>query len=174
MSIREIKNRIDNALEGRLRQVAADARYRPVVEKVEAAHRDGVTSDELLDVAVKATRDEYKRTNRPVKESQLREDAFLAAAAASVEHQVQLGDLPQGSDKTEHFFTSGVISLKAANFFDKFLPRSWAEKLGTGASLALGYAKEVGDKFFGTGFDTDDIKADKAGAKRPFEMKVSE
>jgi hypothetical protein len=174
MSIREIKNRIDNALENRLHQVATDARFRPVIDQVKAAHHDGTTSSELLDVAVKATRDEYKRSNRPVDADKLREDAFLATAAAAAESDLQLADLPQGGDKTEHFFMSGLISLKATSIFDKVMPRAWAEKLGTAASVAVGYAKEVGDKFFGTGFDRDDIKADKAGAKRPFEIKVSE
>ena len=167
-------SRINTMIENQLKTVRQDARFRPAIDQVKAANRKGVTSNELLDVAVKATVDEYKASGRKVKADEIRERAFLAAAAASTETSIQLADLPQGDDKTKHFFVSGVLSMKAADLADKLLPRSWAEKLGAGASIALGWVKEVYDAAFATGYNRDDLKADVAGAKRPFQVKVSE
>jgi uncharacterized protein YfiM (DUF2279 family) len=163
---------INNAIENKLKTVRQDARFRPVIDQVKAANHQGVTSDELLKVAVKATVDEYKSSGRTINQNEVRERAFLAAAAASSETSIQLADLPEGDDKTKHFFVSGLISLKATDIADKLLPRSWAEKLGTGFSIFMGWGKEVYDKFFATGYNRDDLKADVAGAKRPFQVKV--
>ena len=171
MGLPEIKNPVDNFLETRLRKVRNDATYRPVIDAVKAANHKGITSNELLDVAVAATRDEFKREGKTAKGAEVRDRALVAALAASTETGIQLADLPEGTDKTEHFLASGVLSAKASGFFDKFLPKSWSEKIGYGISMAFGYAKEINDKFFGTGYDRDDLKADRAGAKRPFEMK---
>ncbi|MNS86539.1 lipoprotein [compost metagenome] len=163
---------INNAIENRLKAVRQDARFRPAIDQVKAANRQGVTSNELLDVAVKATVDEYKASGRRIDADQVRQRAFLAAAAAAAETPIQLSDLPEGDDKTKHFFVSGLISIKVAEVADKLLPRGLAEKIGTGASIFMGWGKEVYDKFFATGYNRDDLKADVAGAKRPFEVKV--
>jgi hypothetical protein len=172
MGLPEIKNPLDNLLENRLRKVRNDASYKPVLDELKAAQGKGLSSADYMNTAVQATRDEFKRQGKPLKQSELRERAMLAATAAAAETPIQLADMPKGTDKTEHFCASGLISLKAANFFDKFLPSSWAEKLGYHVSVAVGYAKEINDKFFGTGFDRDDLKADKAGARSVFQIKA--
>ena len=51
---------INNLIENKLKTVRQDARFRPVIDQVKAANHQGVTSDELLTVAVKATVDEDK------------------------------------------------------------------------------------------------------------------
>lgn len=165
---------INTTIENKLKTVRQDARYRSAIDQVKAASHKGVTSDELLTVAVKATVDEYKASGRRINNDEIRSRAFLAAAAAASETPIELSDLPAGSDKTKHFFVSGVISMKIAEVADKVLPRGISEKIGTGFSIALGWGKEVYDKFFATGFNRDDLKADVAGAKRPFQIKVSE
>lgn len=165
---------INNMIEGKLKTVRQDARFRPVIDQVKAANHQGVTSDELLTVAVKATVDEYKASGRRINQDEIRSRAFLAAAAAAAETPMSLADLPQGDDKTKHFFVSGLISMKIAEAADKILPRGLSEKIGTGLSIALGWGKEVYDKFFATGYNREDLKADVAGAKRPFQVKVSE
>lgn len=163
---------INAKIENRLRAASEDARFRPVIDQVKAANKAGVTSDELLEVAVAATVDEFKRSGRALDQHDVRQEAFLAAAAASTETPIELADLPQGQDKTKHFFVSGLISLKATELADKLLPRGWAETLGTGASIAIGWAKEVYDALFATGYSREDLQADVAGAKRPHQLQV--
>ena len=170
---------INNRIEQHLQAVRQDPLARPIIDRVKrAAASEQVSSGALLDVAVSATVDEFKRQGRPVDANAVREQAYLAAAAASTEQSMELSDLPAGDDKTKHFFVSGLLSIKIANVADKLLPRSWSEKLGAAASFAIGFGKEVYDGFntwrtkTGTGFNREDLQADAAGAKRPFDVRV--
>lgn len=163
---------INNFLEGRFNAVRRDASYRPVIDKVKAEAKNGASSHDVLNVAMSATVDQFKRQGKKLDAHAVREAAFLAAAAASIEQPFEMKDMPAGDDKTKHFLTSGFLSVTVAKWADKVLPRGLAEKIGIGASAGLGWAKEVYDKFFGTGYNKDDLKADFAGAKRPFELTV--
>ena len=161
---------INRKLESRFEAVRKDAHYRPIIDQVKAKAGTGASSDQLLKAAVCATRDQFKREGKTAGDHTLREQAFLAAAAASMEKPMTLSDLPEGEDKTKHFLTSGFLSLTIAKWADKVLPRGLAEKVGTAGSIALGWGKEVYDKFFATGYNREDLQADIAGAKRPFDM----
>lgn len=166
-------SKINDILNSRIQSAGRDPITRAVANQVKAANLQGASSNDVLNVAVKATQDHFVKSGKPMPSANvIREKAFLGAAVATSEKPVELKDLPAGSDKTQHFFTSGVLSLTFANFADKLLPRSWAEKLGEKLSFGIGFGKEIYDKFFATGFNRDDLKADAAGAKRPFELKV--
>ncbi|MEB3329087.1 MAG: hypothetical protein VKQ33_07635 [Candidatus Sericytochromatia bacterium] len=158
---------INDRLESRLRAVRQDERLRPAIDAVKAAAgRSGVTGEALLDVALSATRDSYRRTAP----DQLRERALLAAAAASAEQGISLAGLPEGADKTRHFFLSGWMALQLARAADVLLPRALAERVGVAGSVAVGFLKEVYDAWFATGFSREDLQADVAGARAPFAM----
>ncbi|MFP5501537.1 MAG: hypothetical protein ACLGIN_03540 [Candidatus Sericytochromatia bacterium] len=161
---------INRKLESRIEAVRKDAHYRPIIDQVKAKAGTEATTDQVLKAAVCATRDQFKREGKTASDHTLREQAFLAATVASVEQPMTLSDLPEGEDKTKHFLASGFLSLTIAKWADKLLPRGLAEKVGVGASIGLGWAKEVYDKFFATGFSREDLQADIKGAKRPFEM----
>lgn len=165
-------SKINQLIESRFKAVRRDARHRPVIDAVKASVVPGMTSEQVLQVAVQATVDEFKRTGRPLQADAIREQALLDTAAASMEKRFALSDLPSGTDKTEHFMTSAFLSLKVAEAADKMMPRAWAEKLGFGASAALGWGKEVYDKFFATGYSREDLAADFAGARRPYQLAV--
>lgn len=164
---------INDQIESRLRTVRKDARMRPIIDQVNATGQaQGASSDELLAVAARAARDSFVREGKRPSNDQIRERAFLAAAAAATEKPRVLRDIPPGTDKTQHFFVSGMISLKVAEVADKILPRRWAEQLGIGASVTLGWLKEVYDQFAATGYSREDLKADVAGAQKPFSLAV--
>jgi uncharacterized protein YfiM (DUF2279 family) len=165
---------INDQLESRLRTVRQDGRMRPIIDQVKASGQT-TTSDRVLQVAARAARDSFTREGvKAPSATQVRERAFLAAAAAATETPIVMTDIPKGSDKTQHFFMSGMISLKVAAFADKLLPRTFAEKLGVGASVTVGWLKEVYDHFFApTGYNPEDLRADVAGAKRPFSVEVA-
>lgn len=163
-------SRINTMIENRLRAVREDARFRPIIDQVKAAATGTPHSDALLAVALTASRDQFTREGKTPDAYEVRERAFISAAAASTEQRFTLSDLAPGADKTQHFFTSGMISLKVAEVTDKLLPRVVAEKLGVGASVTIGFFKEVYDQFFATGFNKGDLSADVAGAKRPFNL----
>lgn len=166
---------INDQIESRLRTVRQDVRMRPIIDQVKrAGQAKGRSADELLAVAARAARDSFVREGQTPRPEQVRERAFLAAAAAGAEQPMVLTGIPQGTDKTQHFFVSGVISLKVAEVADRLLPRGLAEKLGIGASVGLGWLKEVYDQFFATGYNRDDLKADVAGAQQPFRMALPE
>ena len=166
---------INDQIESRLRAVRSDARLRPIIDQVKAAGQaPGRSADEVLATAARASRDSFVREGKPATAAQVRERAFLAAAAASAEQPMVLGGIPQGTDKTQHFFVSGMISLKVAQVADTLLPRGLAETLGIGASIGLGWLKEVYDQFFATGYNREDLAADVAGAKKPFRLAVPE
>lgn len=166
-------SKINDLLNSRIRTAARDPLTRAVADKVKASNLKGVSSQEVLDVAIQATQDQYVKSGKPAPSSDvIREKAFLGAAVAASEKPFEMKDLPEGSDKTQHFFTSGVLSLTFSKWADTLLPTSWANWLGEKASFALGFGKEIYDKFFATGFNRDDLKADLAGAKRPFQIEV--
>jgi uncharacterized protein YfiM (DUF2279 family) len=165
-----LNDRIDSHLRT-LRQVPSMA---PVIDQVKAAARGSVTSDALLAKAAVAARDSFVSEGRAPRADEIRERAFLAAAAAATEQRTTLTDLPPGDDKTKHFFVSGWLSLQAARVADIVLPRSLAQQVGYGFSMAMGYAKEIYDHFLGSGYNTEDLKADRAGARSPFLLRVPE
>lgn len=165
---------INNFLEGRFNAIRKDAHYRPIIDQVKQQARPGASTDQVLKAAVCATKDQFKREGKAADARTIREQAFLAAAAAAMEKPMTLSDLPEGEDKTKHFLTSGFLSLTVAKWADKLLPRGLAEKIGTGVSIGLGWVKEVYDQFFGTGYSKEDLKADVAGAKRPFQLAVED
>lgn len=164
---------INDQIESRLRTVRSDARMRPIIDQVKVAGQaPGRSADEVLAVAATAARDSFVREGKPASAPEVRERAFLAAAAAATEQPMVLGGIPKGHDKTQHFFVSGMISLKVAEIADKLLPRVVAEKLGVGASVTVGWAKEIYDHFFASGYNAEDLAADVAGAKKPFKLAV--
>lgn len=166
-------SKINDILNSRIKSAARDPLTRAVADRVKQSNLSGASSNDVLEVAVKATKDEYVKAGKAAPSADtLREKAFLGAAVAASEKPFSLKDLPEGSDKTQHFFTSGVLSLTFSKWADTLLPKSWANWVGEKASYALGFGKEIYDKFFATGFNRDDLKADAAGAKRPFELKV--
>lgn len=161
---------LNEKIESRLRTLRQDPRMASVIDQVKASAQPGVTSEQLLSKAAFAARDSYKGAHA----DEIRERAFLAAAAAATEKPTALADLPKGDDKTQHFFMSGWLSLQAARVADVLLPRNWAQQVGFGFSMAVGYAKEIYDKYWGSGYNTEDLKADRAGARSPFLVKVPE
>lgn len=163
---------LNDRIENRLRTLRQDPRMAVVIDQVKANAKPGVTSDELLAQAAIAARDSFAREGRAPHADEVRERAFLAAAVATTEQPTTLADLPAGNDKTQHFFMSGWLSLQIARVADVVLPRSLAQQVGYGLSMALGYAKEVYDQFVGSGYNTEDLKADRAGARSPFTVRV--
>lgn len=159
-------SRVNELIESRLKTVQRDPAARPIIERVQAeAAKPGATSATVLKAAVAIAQDSYRGKSA----DQIREKAFLAAAAAATEKPFTLGDLPEGEDKTKHFFVSGVLSLRIAEVADKVLPHGLAAKLGAWGSSAIGWGKEVYDALFATGYNKDDLKADFKGARAPFE-----
>lgn len=163
---------LNDRIESRLRTLRQDPRLAPVIDQVKRQATAGTSSEALLATAAVAARDSFVREGRTPHADEIRERAFLAAAGASTEKQIQLADLPKGDDKTRHFFVSGFISLQVARFCDVVLPRSWANGLGYAASMAVGYLKEVADHFTGSGYNREDLVADRAGAASPFALRV--
>lgn len=163
---------INDQIETRLRTVRQDARMRPIIDQVKATGRAGCSADDVLAVAARAAYDSFVRAGERPSVERLRERAFLAAAAASAEQGIVLCDIPPGADKTQHFFVSGMISLKVAEIADKVLPRRAAERLGIGASVLVGWFKELHDQLFASGYNREDLQADVAGAKKPFSLPV--
>lgn len=169
---------INQRIENQLRAVQADPQARPIIDRVKAEAAKGADSRAVLDAAVIATVDEFKRQGRPIEADAVRERAFLAAAAAVTEAPFSLSDLPQGDDKAKHFFVSGFMSLRIADALDRVLPRGLSERLGAAGSFAVGFLKEVYDGVMtwktntGTGFSREDLAADAAGASRPFRLSV--
>ncbi len=164
---------INDQIESRLRTVRQDVRLRPIIDQVKATgQKPGTSADALLAVAAVAARDSFVREGKRPTDDQIRARAFTAAAAAATEQPTVLAGIPQGQDKTQHFFVSGMISLKVAEVADKLLPRGLAEKVGIGVSISLGWLKEVYDQFFATGYSREDLQADVAGARKPFSLAV--
>lgn len=153
--------------EDRLRRIGQDPHYRPVVDAVKAAQRDGVSSEAVLDTAFRATRDQYVKEGRRLDPENVRHDAFMAASVGSVETPYQLADMPEGTDKTKHFMVSGEVASGIDRRLDdlKVVPRPARKAIAIGVTTGLGFLKEVLD-LFSTGFNRQDLQADVAGAKR--------
>ncbi len=160
---------INRLQEDHLRRVGQNPHFRPVVDQVKAAQHDGVSSNEVLETALKATRDQYVKEGRRLDPENLRNDAFMAATVASVEAPYQLSDMPAGTDKTKHYMQSGQIASRIDRTLDdlKIVPEGARKAIAVGVTTGLGFLKEVLD-VFGTGFNREDLQADVAGAKAPF------
>lgn len=160
---------INNLNEGKLKEVANKPHYRPVVDAIEKVQHDGVEPKAVIDEAIKATKDQYVKENRELDPEEIRKDAFLAASSASVEVPYELKGLPAGSDKTKHYFVSGTIASQIDETLESIkVPKGIRQKIAIGATVTLGWLKEVTD-IFSSGFNKDDLKADKSGAKIPFQ-----
>ncbi|MBM3270796.1 MAG: hypothetical protein FJZ01_24460 [Candidatus Sericytochromatia bacterium] len=160
---------LNDRLEGPLRKAAADPRYRPAIDAVLAAQKDDVAARDLAAVARQAMRDQYVRDGRRLDPEDINYDAHLAASVAALEKPYQLGDVPAGGDKAQHYWVSGAISSKVDAALDKLwvVPGFMRRGLGVGISMGLGFLKEVAD-VFGSGFSTADLSADWRGATGAF------
>jgi uncharacterized protein YfiM (DUF2279 family) len=163
---------IDERIKSRFQAVQKDPGYRPILDKIEAATEKGISSQEMLQVAMQATVDEFKRTGKPLDKQAIRDKAFTAAAAASMEKPFQLSDLPEGKDKSNHFLVSSLIAIKVSEVAHHVMPAFMANALGRGVSKTIGVLKEIWDKVSGGDADIKDIHADFAGAARPFQVAV--
>lgn len=155
--------------EDRLRRIGQDPHYRPIIDAVKGVQRNGVSSEEVLTTALRATRDQYVKEGRKLDSEDLRHDAFMAASVGSVESPYQLSDMPEGDDKTKHFLVSGELASGIDQKLDelRIVPKPARKAIAIGVTTGLGFLKEVLDVFT-TGFNRQDLQADVAGAKRPF------
>ncbi|MNK87726.1 hypothetical protein D3C87_1076660 [compost metagenome] len=165
---------INDRQESKFNRLRNDSHYGPIVDAVRKVQKDGVAPQTVIEEAVRATRDQYVASGRPIDTEDIRRDAFLAATAGSIEAPYELSGLPEGTDKTKHYFWSGAFSAKIDQALDalKVVPRSVRETVAVGATVFVGWLKEVAD-LFTTGYSKDDLKADRMGAKSPFEVKVA-
>jgi hypothetical protein len=165
---------INDRQEAKYKGLRNDPHYRPIVDAVRQVQRDGVSPDEVVAAAVRATRDQYVASGRRIDREDIRRDAFLAATAASIEAPYELSGLPAGQDKTKHYFWSGAFAAKVDQALDalRIIPQGLRQKAAIGASVFVGWLKEVADVFT-TGYSREDLQADRMGAKRPFEVPVS-
>lgn len=164
---------INDRTEAKYAKLRHDPHYKPIVDAVRQVQRDGVSPEVVVNAAVRATRDQYVASGRPIDTEDIRRDAFLAATAASIEAPYELDGLPQGTDKTKHFFWSGAFAARIDQALDalKIVPRRVREAVAVGLTVTVGWLKEVAD-IFTTGFSKEDLKADRLGARSPFEVTV--
>jgi len=160
---------INRLQEDRLRRIGNDPHYRPVVDTVKATQHDGVASSQVLETALRATRDQYVKEGRKLDPEKVRTDAYMAASVASVESPYQMSDLPDGTDKSKHFLVSAEISSHIDQGLEavKVVPESARKAIAVGVTTGIGFFKEVLD-IFTTGFNRQDLKADVQGAKAPY------
>ncbi|MBM3276028.1 MAG: hypothetical protein FJZ00_12815 [Candidatus Sericytochromatia bacterium] len=160
---------LNDKLEAPLRKALVNPHYKPVIAKIEAAQRNGVTSREIRDVAVRGMRERWVVEGRKLDPEDIRSEAFLAASAAAVDKPYQLADTPEGEDKAQHLFVSGTLSSYIDSTLEKalFVPGIVRRGLALGLTMTVGFFKEVAD-IFTTGFSTGDLKADWLGATAPF------
>lgn len=160
---------INRLQEDRLRRIGQDPHLRPVIDTVKATQRDGVSPDEVMATALRATRDQYVKEGRRLDAENVRNDAYMAASVGSVESPYQLAGLPEGSDKTKHYMLSAEIASRIDRTLDdlRVVPEPARQALAIGLTTGLGFLKEVLD-IFGSGFNRQDLKADLEGAKAPF------
>jgi hypothetical protein len=165
---------INERTEAKFTQLRNDPHYKPIVDAVRQVQADGVTPAVVVQEAVRATRDQYVASGRKVDQEDIRRDAFLAATAASIEAPYELAGLPEGADKTKHYFWSGAFSAKIDQSLDalRILPRSLREGVAVGTTVFVGWLKEVADTFT-SGYSREDLLADRLGAKSPFEVNVA-
>lgn len=165
---------INERIEAKFTQLRNDPHYQPIVEAVRNVQKDGVSPETVVKEAVRATRDQYVASGRAIDTEDIRRDAFLAATAASLETPYQLDGLPMGTDKTQHFFMSGAIAARIDQALDalRIVPQRLREALAFGTSVFVGWLKEVTD-LFTTGYSREDLRANRLGARSPFEVSVS-
>ncbi|HBN08028.1 MAG TPA: hypothetical protein DD435_05065 [Cyanobacteria bacterium UBA8530] len=161
---------LNDISEKKIRNLAKDPHYRPIVDSIEKVQHDGVSSREVIEQAIKATRDQFVKEGRKVDIEHLREDAFKAATAASVEAPYQLMGLPEGTDKTKHFFAWGALASQIDQSLEvlKIIPQGARKSISVGLAMFVGQLKEVAD-IFTSGYDKKDLEADRQGAKSPFD-----
>jgi hypothetical protein len=161
---------LNDKLEAPLRKVLASPHYKPVIAEIEAAQRNGATSSEIRDVAVKGMRARWIREGKKLDAEDIRSEAFLAASAAAVDKPYQLADAPEGEDKAQHLFVSGAISSYIDSTLDKarIIPGFVRKGLAVGLTMTVGFFKEVAD-ILTSGFNTGDLKADWLGATLVFD-----
>ena len=165
---------INDRQEARFTRLKNDPHYGPIVTAVRQVQQDGVTPETVVNAAVKATRDQYVASGRRIDKEDIRRDAFLAATAASFEAPYELSGLPEGTDKTKHFFWSGAFAARIDQVLDaaKIVPQRVREAVAVSMTVLVGWLKEVAD-IFTTGYSKEDLVADRLGAKSPFEVNVA-
>lgn len=161
---------INDLGEKKIKGLRKDPHYQPIIDEIKQSQHDGITSDEVVETALKATRDQFVKEGRKLDKEDLRKDAFLAATAASVEAPYQMKDMPEGSDKTKHYLLWGAMAAKIDQSLDALgiIPAGARKKIAIGLSMSVGYLKEVAD-LFTSGFNREDLKADQKGVRSPFE-----
>lgn len=165
---------INDRQESKFNQLRNDPHYKPIVDAVRKVQKDGVAPETVVQEAVRATRDQYVASGRKIDTEDIRRDAFLAATAASIEAPFEMVGLPEGTDKTKHYFWSGAFAAKIDQNLDalRIVPQRVRESVSVGTAVFVGWLKEVAD-IFTTGYSKEDLKADRMGAKSPFEVKVA-
>lgn len=165
---------INDRQEAKYKGLRNDPHYRPIIDAVRAVQADGVAPQAVVDAAVRATRDQYVASGRKIDREDIRRDAFLAATAACIEAPYALSGLPEGHDKTKHYFWSGAFAARVDQMLDtlRIVPEGIRQHAAYGAAMTVGWLKEVAD-IFTSGFSREDLKADRLGAKSPFEVPVS-
>lgn len=165
---------INDRQEAKFNRLRNDPHYRPIIDAVRQVQHNGVAPTTVVHEAVKATRDQYVASGRRIDTEDIRRDAFLAATAASIEAPYELDGLPQGTDKTKHYFWSGAFAAKIDQALDalRVIPQGVRQTVAIGATVFVGWLKEVAD-IFTTGFSREDLQADRMGARSPFEVPVS-
>lgn len=165
---------INERTEAKFTRLRNDPHYQPIVDAVRQVQADGVKPEVVVQEAVRATRDQYVSSGRAIDTEDIRRDAFLAAAAASIEAPYELSGLPEGTDKTKHYFLSGTFAATIDQTLDalRIIPRGVREGVAVGTTVFVGWLKEVAD-LFTTGYSKEDLKADRLGAKSPFEVTIA-
>ena len=165
---------INERQEAKFNRLRNDPHYGPIVDAVRKVQTDGVAPKTVVEEAVRATRDQYVAAGRRIDTEDIRRDAFLAATAASIEAPYELSGLPEGKDKTKHYFWSGAFSAKIDQALDalKVIPKSVRETVAIGTTVFVGWLKEVAD-LLTTGYSKEDLMADRLGARSPFEVNVA-
>lgn len=165
---------INERQEAKYRRLRNDPHYRPIIDSVRAVQANGVAPDTVIREAVRATRDRYVAAGKPIDQEDVRHDAFMAATAASIEAPYELSGLPKGTDKTKHFFWSAAFAARVDQVLDtlRIIPEGMRRAVSIGASVFVGWLKEVAD-IFTSGYSREDLLADRLGARSPFEVPVS-
>jgi hypothetical protein len=161
-------DQVDGTLFKVLNRSANRVENRPVVDAVEvlaALHNGRVTAEQVQTVALAASRDSLAlRGKRNPSSDSVRALAFWGAACAASERPFMLAEDTRGRAKAVHFLVSGAISARVASCLP-FLPVGLRHGIAFQVAHLIGCAKEVADKFKGTGYNRHDIATDDAGAR---------
>ncbi len=165
---------INDRQEAKFSRLRNDPHYRPIIDAVRQVQKNGVEPSTVTREAVRATRDQYVAAGRRIDQEDIRRDAFLAATAACIEAPYELSGLPEGTDKTKHYFWSGAFAAKIDQALDalRIVPQGARQSIAIGSSIVVGWLKEVADVFT-TGYSRSDLLADRLGAGSPFKVPVS-